>query len=315
MARKKEAKSGNSQDFGIRLKSDLKRNYKLYLMILPVLAYYILFHYKPMYGALIAFQDYRPIKGISGSEWVGLLHFKTFFQNPDFPIILKNTLVISISSLIFVFPSAIILALLFNEVKLKSLKFVSQSLSYLPHFISAVVVCGMVKAFVSRGGVILQLVTALGGPKSSLLNFPQYFVPIYILTDIWQAVGWNSIIYLAALSGIDQELYEAAKIDGANKWKQVIHITIPGIMPTITIMFILAVGGLLSVGHEKIILLYNPNIYETADVINSYVYRMGLQKLNYSYSAAVGMMNSIVNFALLIIFNKISAKFSETSLW
>ncbi len=315
MMQKNSGMSKNSPGFGKRLKTDMRRNYRLYLMILPVMAYYILFCYKPMYGALIAFQDYRPALGMWGSPWVGFQHFKSLFESPDFLNILKNTLVISISSLIFVFPAAIILALLFNEVKIQKLKSISQTFSYLPHFISVVVVCGMVKTFVSRGGVILQMVTALGGPKSSLLNFPEYFVPIYLLTDLWQGVGWNSIIYLAALAGVNQDLYEAAKIDGANKWKQVWHVTLPGIKPTIIIMLILAMGGLLNVGYEKIILLYNPNIYETADVINSYVYRVGLTKQSWSYSSAVGILNSVVNFLILIVVNKLSAKYSETSLW
>ena len=207
------------------------------------------------------------------------------------------------------------LALLFNELRAKKLKTVAQTLSYLPHFISAVVVCGMVKGFVCRGGFILQLVTALGGPNTSLLSFPEYFVSIYIGTELWQTVGWSSIIYLAALSGIDEGLYEAAEIDGAGKLRQVWHITIPGIMPTIIIMLILAVGGLLSVGHEKILLLYNPNIYETADVINSYVYRIGLTKMSWSYSSAVGLLNSVVNFTLVIATNALSRKYTETSLW
>lgn len=315
MRQKRESNSKEFPSFRTRLHIDIKRNYKLYMLLIPVLAYYIIFCYKPMYGAMIAFQEYRPALGIFNSPWVGFQHFESLFKNPDFPIILRNTLTISLSSLIIVFPSSIILALLFNELKLKKLKSVAQTLSYLPHFISAVVVCGMVKGFVSRGGFILQLVTALGGPKASLLNFPKYFVPIYIGTELWQTVGWSSIIYLAALSGIDQELYEAARIDGANKWKQVWNVTVPGIMPTIIIMLILAVGGLLSVGHEKIILLYNPNIYETADVINSYVYRVGLTKQSWSYSSAVGLLNSVVNFLLVIVTNMISRKYTETSLW
>lgn len=315
MKQKEGASPKEFPSFGARLRTDIKRNYKLYLLLVPVLAYYLIFCYKPMYGALIAFQEYRPALGILNSPWVGFQHFKALFKNPDFLIILRNTLVISISSLLIVFPSAIILALLFNELKLKKLKTISQTLAYLPHFISAVVVCGMVKGFISRGGFILHLVTALGGPKTSLLNFPEYFVPIYIGTELWQTVGWSSIIYLAALSGIDEGLYEAAKIDGANKWKQVWHVTIPGIMPTIIVMLILAVGGLLSVGYEKIILLYNPNIYETADVINSYVYRVGLTKQSWSYSSAVGLLNSTVNFLLVIVTNTISRKYTETSLW
>jgi putative aldouronate transport system permease protein len=298
-----------------RLKSDMRRNYPYYFLILPVLIYYIIFCYKPMYGAIIAFKDYQPDMGIFGSRWVGLYQFRKFFSNPDFFRILKNTLTISASSIVFGFPAPIILALLFNELKLAKFKSVAQTISYLPHFISIVVVCGLIKTFVSQGGIIHQLVVALGGKNIGLLSRPESFVPIYILSDIWQGIGWGSIIYLAALSSIDQELYEAARIDGANKWRRVIHITLPGIAPTIIIMFILRMGSLLSVGYEKIILLYNPLIYETSDVISSYTYRVGLQQQDWSYSSAVGLLNSVFNFVMIMASNRILAKYSETSLW
>lgn len=298
-----------------RLKRDLKRNWGTYLLIVPVLIYYIIFCYKPMYGAIIAFKDFNPTEGIMGSDWVGLEHFKTFFDNPDFARIVRNTLTISITNIIFGFPAPIILALLFNEIRSKKFKSVAQTISYLPHFISLVVVCGLIKTFVNSGGIIHQLVSAFGGSNVGLLSREECFLPIYVLSDIWQGIGWNSIIYLAALSGVDQQLYEAAKIDGAGKWKQVIHVTIPSIMPTIIIMLILRLGSLLSIGYEKVILLYNPLIYETSDVISSYVYRVGLGGQQWSYSAAVGLLNSIINFAIVIIANKISSKVSETSLW
>lgn len=315
------AKSSNSAakvdklSFGYRLKSDMRRNYPLYLIIIPVLAYYIIFCYKPMYGAIIAFKEYSPSLGIFGSPWVGFNQFIKFFTAPDFARILKNTLVISISCIVFGFPAPIILALLFNELHNAKFKSVAQTVSYLPHFISLVVVCGLIKTFVSQGGIIYQLVVALGGKNVGLLSRPECFVPIYLLSDIWQGVGWGSIIYLAALSGIDQELYEAAKIDGAGKWKQTLHVTLPGIAPTIIIMFILRMGSLLGVGYEKIILLYNPLIYDTSDVISSYVYRVGLGQQSWSYSTAVGLVNSVVNFGIIMLANKISAKYSETSLW
>lgn len=305
----------NKQSFNRRLKTDIRKNYRYYLLLLPVLAYYLIFYYKPMYGAIIAFKDYRPALGVWDSPWVGFQHFKTLFQSPDFPVIVKNTLIMSISSIVFVFPSSIILALLFNEIRQKQFKSVVQSVAYLPHFISLVVVCGMIKTFVARGGIIQQLVETFGGPSSGLLNSPEYFVPIYIISEIWQSIGWGSIIYVAALSGIDQSLYEAAKIDGASRWKQVIHVTIPSIMPTIIIMFILKMGSVFNVGYEKIILLYNENILETSDVINSYVYRVGLTRQSWSYTSAVGIFNSIINFIIIIVVNKMSAKYSETSLW
>ncbi len=301
--------------FGYRFKADMKRNYALYLLIIPVLVYYFIFYYKPMYGAIIAFKEFNPTEGIFGSPWVGFYQFKRFFTNPDFIRIFRNTLTISLTSIVFGFPAPIILALLFNELKSQKFKSVAQTISYLPHFISLVVVCGLVKTFVSQGGIILQLVTALGGKNVGLLSRAECFVPIYILSDIWQGIGWGSIIYLAALSGIDQELYEAARIDGANKWKQVLHVTLPGIMPTIIIMFILRLGSILSIGYEKVILLYNPLIYETSDIISSYVYRVGLGGQQWSYSSAVGLLNSVINFAIVMITNKISSKVSETSLW
>lgn len=301
--------------FGYRLKSDMKRNYPLYLLLIPVIAYYLIFCYKPMYGAIIAFKEFQPRLGVWGSPWVGLAQYEKFFANPDFVRILKNTLVISITSIIFGFPAPIILALLFNELKIQKFKSVAQTISYLPHFISLVVVCGLIKTFVSQGGIIYQLVVALGGKEMGLLSRPECFVPIYVLSGIWQEIGWGSIIYLAALAGIDQELYEAAKIDGAGRLKQVIHVTLPGIAPTIIIMLILRMGSLLSVGYEKIILLYNSLIYETSDVISSYVYRVGLNQQSWSYSSAVGLLNSVVNFIIIMVTNKISAKYSETSLW
>lgn len=301
--------------FSYRLKTDLRRNYALYFLIIPVIAFYIIFMYKPMYGALIAFKDYVPRKGVWGSEWVGLQWFIKFFTSQDVVRLIKNTLTISVSSIVFGFPAPIILALLFNELKSQKFKSIAQTISYLPHFVSLVVACGLVKTFVSKGGVILSLVQALGGGDIGLLARPEWFVPIYTLSGIWQEIGWGSIIYLAALSGIDQELYEAAKIDGANKWRQVLHITIPGIMPTIIIMLILRLGSLMSVGYEKIILLYNESTYETADVISTYVYRVSLLRAQYSFGSAIGLVNSVINFIIVMVSNKISAKVSDTSLW
>ena len=252
-----KVKNEDKLSFKYRLKSDLKRNYPLYLLLIPVIAYYLIFCYKPMYGAIIAFKEFNPRLGVWDSPWVGFAQFEKFFANPDFVRILKNTLVISITNIIFGFPAPIILSLLFNELKNNKLKSVAQTVSYLPHFISLVVVCGLIKDFVGQGGIINQMVVALGGKEIGLLSRPECFVPIYVLSGIWQEIGWGSIIYLAALSGIDQEMYEAAKIDGAGRFKQVIHVTLPGIAPTIIIMLILRLGSLFSVGYEKIILLYN----------------------------------------------------------
>ena len=286
-----------------------------YLMFLPVLVYFVIFAYGPMYGALMAFQDYTPSLGFLGSPWVGLKHFQRFFQDYYFKRILWNTFYISITSLIFTFPAPIVLALLLNELRNKRFKSVMQTASYLPHFISLVVVCGMIKKFTLDTGVINDIVAFLGGTRKSFLNDPNCFVPVYVISDIWQEVGWNSIIYMAALAGIDQELYEAAMIDGAGRWKQTVHVTLPCIMPTIIILLILRMGMLLSVGYEKIILLYNPVTRKTADVISTYVYRVGLEDKSWSFSAAVGLFNSAINLVFLLVTNSLSKKFSDTALW
>jgi putative aldouronate transport system permease protein len=297
------------------LLNDLIRNKLLYVMMLPALTYYIIFHYGPMYGAIIAFKEYTPSNGIMNSEWVGLANFQDFFSGFYFWRIFKNTLLISLYSLIFGFPAPILLALFINELRSQGFKRIVQSVTYMPYFISLIVVCGIIKDFTNSGGLINTLVSYFGGDGKTMLQNPNYFRPIYILSEIWQHFGWESIIYLAALSGIDQEQYEAARIDGAGRWRQMLNITIPGILPTITILLILRMGNLLNVGFEKIILLYNPSIYETADVIASYVYRKGLIEFNWSFSAAVGLFNSLINLVLLVTANYISRKTSENSLW
>lgn len=312
----------NTKTTGVRnlhnkksLKAEFAQNWELYLMILPVLAYYIIFCYVPMYGSVIAFQDYNPGEGISGSTWVGFKHFIDFLTSPDFVRIFRNTLNISVIMLIVGFTSPIILALLMNELRQTGLKRVTQTISYMPHFISIVVICGMIKDFVSANGLISHLFSPLIGENVDMLTREKMFVPIYVISGVWQGIGWNSIIYVAALSGIDTQLYEAAKVDGAGKWNQMRYVTLPGIMPTIVIMLILQIGSLLSVGYEKIILLYNPLIYNTSDVISTYVYRLGFDGQQWSYTTAVGLFNSIINFLLLVSANKISKKFNDTSLW
>jgi putative aldouronate transport system permease protein len=299
----------------INLLWDIRKNKYLYIMLSPVLLYYVLFHYLPMYGAMIAFKDYSPIRGIWGSAWTGFDHFIQFFNGPYFIRTLKNTLLLSFYELLFGFPAPIVLALLLNEIRLSWFKRAVQSITYMPHFISLIVICGMIKDFTSTGGFIASLVAWLGGPQDSLLLLPEWFRTIFISSGIWQHVGWGTIIYLAALTTIDPEQYEAAKIDGANRWKQMRYITLPGIVPTIIILLILDLGRLMNVGFEKIILLYNPSTYETADVISSYVYRVGLQEFNYSFSSAVGLFNSVINFFLVILSNYISRKVNDTSLW
>ena len=297
------------------VKKDFKLNKALYIMVLPVIAYFIIFKYGPMYGALIAFKNFSPGLGIMESPWIGFDHFMKFFENVYFWRVLKNTLLLSIYSILWGFPAPIILALLLNDVKNKKFKKSVQTITYLPHFISLVVIIGLLKSFAETNGLINDFLVLFNVERKPLLMQPEYFRTMYIASNIWQQIGWSSIIYLATLSNIDNNLYEAAYIDGANKWRQTIHVTLPGISSTIIILLILRIGRLLSIGYEKIILMYNPAIYETSDVISTYVYRMGLLNFNWSYSTAVGLFNSVLNFTLLIIANKLSRKYSETSLW
>jgi putative aldouronate transport system permease protein len=300
---------------GVRLKKDWQQNKEIYFLLIPVVVYYLLFCYKPLYGALIAFQDYSPGDAIIGGKWVGFKHFISFFKSYYFWRLIKNTLSISITTIIFGFPAPIILALLMNELRNKIFSRVTQAIVYLPHFISIVVICGMLKDFVKDTGIISVLLSYVGVEPQNMLQNAKMFVPLYVGSHIWESIGWGSIIYLAALTAVDQEQYEAAQIDGAGRWKQTIHITIPAIIPTIVIMFIMRTGSILSVGSEKILLLYNPTTYATADVISTFVFRKGILEGSFSYSTAVGLFNSVVNFAMVFLVNKISGKVSETSLW
>ncbi len=297
------------------VKRDVIKNRYVYLMAIPVIAFFIIFCYVPMYGVLMAFQNYKPQYGIWGSEWVGLKNFADFFGSYYAGRLIRNTFLISFYDLIFSFPAPIIFALLLNEVKANKFKRTVQTITYMPYFISLVVVASIIVEFTSSRGFIVDILSLFGFEKKSLLGEAQYFRTIFVASNIWQSLGFNSIIYLAALSGVDQELYEAATLDGAGRWKKMWHVTLPGIMSTVIIMLILRIGGMMNVGYEKIILLYNPATYETADVISSFVYRKGLQEMNYGYSTAVGLFNSVINFVLLVGTNALSKKFSETSLW
>lgn len=299
----------------LKIKKDWARNRTLYLLVIPVVLFYLLFCYKPMYGALIAFKDYTPALGFDRSPWVGLENFLRFFHGIYFTRLLKNTVLLSLYNLLFGFPAPIILALMLNEVKNEKFKKLTQTVTYLPHFISMIVVTGMVTNFCMTTGLINDIIVFFGGKATPLLQNPKYYRTIYIASTIWQQVGWGSIIYLSALSGVDSQLYEAAAIDGAGKWKQLLHVTLPGITPTIVIMLIMKIGHLMSMGYEKTILLYNPSTYETADIISSYVYRVGLLEQDWSYSTAIGLFNSVINLTLIIFANKMSRKLTETSLW
>jgi putative aldouronate transport system permease protein len=298
------------------IRKDLVINRNLHLMAIPVFLYYLVFHYGPMYGVIIAFKDFLPSKGIWRSQWIGLENFITFFKDYNFVRIIRNTFLINVYSLLFGFPIPIIFALLLNEIRGSAFKRFTQTVTYLPHFISIVVMCGIIKDFVEPDGLVVQILVYLFHMKKvDLLSQAGLFRGIYVGTGIWQEFGWNSIIYIAALTAIDPTLYEAAVVDGAGRFRQVIHITIPSIMPTIIILLILRIGQMMSVGYEKIILLYNPLTFETADVIQSYVYRRGLLQFDYSFSAAAGLFNSLINTFFVLSANKISKTFSETSLW
>jgi putative aldouronate transport system permease protein len=299
----------------LNIAKDIVKNKYLYIMLSPVLAYFIIFQYFPMYGAIIAFKDFNPRLGIGGSAWAGLEHFKDFFGGMYFWRVFKNTLMISFYDLVFGFPAPLILALLLNEVKNALFKRSVQTITYLPHFISLVIIAGMIKDFTSSDGVINDIIAFFGGERVTMLLEPSYFRTIFVSSNIWQHVGWGTIIYLAALSAIDQEQYEACKIDGGGRWKQMLHVTLPGLLPVFVILLILDIGRIMSVGFEKVILLYNPTTYVTADVISSYVYRIGLQDFQFSFSSAVGLFNSVINFVLVIGSNWISRKLNNTGLW
>ena len=298
-----------------RIGKDFKRHHRLYLLMLPVLVFYLVFHYAPMFGAVVAFKNYSPSLGIFGSPWVGLAHFKDFFSSYYFVRILRNTLLLSTYTILFCFPAPIILALLMNELRSKIFVRVAQTIVYLPRFISIIVICSLIKTFTYSDGIINDFLVLFTGQRIPLLQEPKYFRTIYILSEIWQTIGWDSIIYVAALSGVSKELYDAAEVDGAGKWRQLWCVTLPSIAPTIVVLLIIKIGSIMNLGYEKVILLYNEVIYETADIISSFIYRKGLQDFSWSYSTAVGLFNSVCSFVLLISANAISRKYTESSLW
>ncbi|MBO5070965.1 MAG: sugar ABC transporter permease [Roseburia sp.] len=305
----------NLVSFGKRAGQDFKKNKYKYLIVLPVLAYFLIFHYKPMYGIVIAFQRFRASVGISGSPWIGLENFRRFFNDIYFWRVLRNTFTVSALTIVFSFPMPILLALIINEVQVKWFKKTVQTISYMPHFISMVVVCSIINSFCQTNGILNEMIVFFGGERTNLLSEKEMFYPIYVISDIWQTIGWDSIIYLAALSGIDQEQYEAARVDGAGRLRQIISITLPGLLPTISMLLILRLGSILSVGYEKILLLYQPLTYEVADVISTYVYRKGLVDADFSFSTAVGLFNSVINIVFLLVANKVSKKMGQSGLF
>ena len=296
-----------------------KRLYKcwpLYVFLLPGLIWYIMFCYKPMIGLRMAFYDYNIFRGFSGSKFVGLENFKIYMSSPDFVRTLKNTLMIAVWQMVICFPVPVILAILITEMKSKIISKMVQTISFLPHFISTVVVCGMVVNFLSPStGIINMILGKFGIEAKYFMVYPQYFRPIYTIMTLWQTAGFNAIVYIAALMGIDPQLYEAAIVDGAGRWRRIINITIPGIIPTVVTMFIMNNGKMVKVGYESILLLYEPSTYATADVISTYSFRMGIQNGDYGVATAAGLFEAVIALILVVAANKVSKRLTETALW
>nr|WP_236013668.1 ABC transporter permease subunit [Paenibacillus glycanilyticus] len=288
----------------------------MYLLLVPGLIFLLVFKYMPMYGVVIAFQDFNIFSGIGGSEWVGLDQFQKLIHSDDFTRVLTNTLLISLYKIVLLFPIPIVVALLLNEVRKMLFKRTIQTIIYLPHFLSWVIISGLFVTLLSpTDGLVNQIITLFGGKPISFLQDNSFFRSVVVFTAGWKEIGWNAIIFIAAIAGIDQEQYEAASIDGAGRIRKMISITLPGIMPTIILMLILRIGSLLEAGTEQILTMYNPLVYDSGDVIGTYVYRMGLGQQDYSFSTAVGLFNSLVGFILIISGNMLSKKFLKRSIW
>lgn len=314
MLRSKDARSGGSLS---AWKKDIRKNYELYIFLIPAAIAVILFCYLPMYGVQIAFKDFKPVRGIWGSDWIGMKWFIRFFNSFQFWDLIRNTILLSVYLLLFSFPVPILFALVINQYRNQRYRRVLQTISYAPHFISTVVMCGMVILFLSpSSGMYGHIMRALGKMPTNMIGEASKFRTIYIVTDIWQHMGWESIIYIAALSSIDPELYDAATVDGASRFQRIFHIEIPSLRATATLIFIMRVGSLMSIGFEKAYLLQNDLNVSQSEIIATYVYKMGLTGTpQYSYSAAIGLLNSLVNMIMLVGFNAISRRIGETSLW
>jgi putative aldouronate transport system permease protein len=299
-----------------RRKGYFSRHKVLYFMLAPALAYLLIFHYIPMFGAVIAFKNFNIVKGVFGSDWIGLKNFSDMFTSKDFYNVLKNSVFISVCRLFWSFPAPIILALLLNEVRGKIFKRVTQTVFYLPYFISWVVMAGIIMNFLSpTDGLINYIAVKFGGQPQAFLQQPKYFVPILVITEIWKNAGWGSIIYLAAITSINQEMYEAAYIDGANRLQRMWYITFPSILPTVVVMFILNAGNIVKNGFEQIFLLYNPTVYDVGDVIETYTYRLGIQGGQFSYSTAVGLFQAVVGFFLITLTNGLAKRFRQGGIY
>ena len=312
---RREKKRKQEEAFAVRLKKDFIRYRYIYLMLLPVVIYYAVFCYGPMSKIVIAFQNFKPALGISGSKWVGMKYFIDFFTGPYAWRLIRNTLLLNILQIILAFPVPIILALLINEIQCRPYKKLVQTVSYMPHFISLVVMCSLLLTFSRSDGIFNDFLALIGVERSNLMANAKLFRPMYVLSGIWQEAGWGSIIYLATLSTIDPGLYEAATIDGASRFQRMLYVSFPGLVPIIIVQLIMRVGNILTMGFEKVFLLYNPLTYDTADIISTYIYRQGLELTNYSYGTAVGLFNSAVNLLILVLANRLSRKATGESLW
>jgi putative aldouronate transport system permease protein len=307
---------GNLQSRMKRFREILRRYKLLYLLMAPGIIWYVIYKYLPMYGLIIAFKNFNFAAGISGSPWVGLKHFQFLFSFPDFYVILRNTVLISIYNLVFGFSVPIILALLLNELTGIRLKRTLQTVFYFPHFLSWVVFGGVIIQLLGPNeGMVNSLIKLCGGQPVFFMAKPEYFRSIVVISAILKEAGWGAIVYIAALAGIDSEQYEAAAVDGVNNWQKLIYITLPGIMNTIVIMFILKIGYLLEVSFEQIFVLYNPMVYEVGDVLSTYIYRIGLQGMKFSMTTAIGLFQSVIGLVLVLLTNKLARKYSDVSLW
>ncbi|WP_435529651.1 ABC transporter permease [Occultella kanbiaonis] len=293
----------------------LRKDWRLYTFLVLPVVFLIIFRYVPMLGNVIAFRRFRPGGSMFGDEWVGLYYIEMFINDPTFWRVFTNTLILGALTLIIVFPLPVVLALLLNELRSRKFKRFVQTVTYLPHFMSIVIVAGIVLQLTSLNGTINQILGAIGAEQISFMQEPSWFRPIYVSSEIWQTVGWGTILYLAALTTIDDQLYEAARIDGANRWRQTWHITLPGIRPTMVVLLILNIGTFMAVGFEKVLLLYNPLIFSTADVISTYLYRVGIQSGSYSYSTAIGLFEALIGLTLVMSANAISRRVVGSSLW
>lgn len=309
--------STSQETFWQRLRRDMARHWPLYLMVLPAVVVIAVFSYGPMYGIIIAFKNFKPAYGIAGSPWVGMKNFERFFSSYQFKNILFNTLSISIYSMIAGFPAPVILALMMDQVRSKRTQRFIQTVTYMPHFISVIVVSGMLLTFLNVNTGLYGHIARLVGISDpvDLLGQKNLFSTVYVMSDIWQHTGWDSIIYMAALSAVDTSLYEAARVDGASEWDKIIHIQIPSIVPTMVILLILRAGSLMSVGFDKVFLLQNGLNLDRSEVISTYVYKVGMINQQYSFSAAANLFNTVVNFCMIMLVNQIARKVGETSLW